>query len=173
MVRPSLDGGPGERRPDEALHAIAEFEKTIELFSSQELRRFARGGPASELPKGHTASEKRGRRFFEDFPPNPADGFKPGLRAHCHSGPLLNQTNEFARDFNGLPIPKGQRFFGVLISEFNALNNPVREYIDNFARTLEDVAARYVKFFNVASGGAIVLTPHDQQDSVAYMKPLD
>jgi hypothetical protein len=31
----------------------------------------------------------------------------------------------------------------------------------------------YAKFFNVVTGGAIVLTPQDQQDVVAYMKLLD
>ena len=111
------------------LHAIAEYEKTNEFYSSPEVRRFALGGPAPELPAGHTASEKRGRRFFEDVPPNPADGFKPGLCAHCHSGPLLNQTNEFAKDFIGLPIPKGQRFISVNVSEFNDLGNPVQTFI--------------------------------------------
>jgi cytochrome c peroxidase len=217
------------------LHAIAEFEKTNGFYSSPEVRRFALGGPAPELPLGHTASEKRGRRFFEDVPPNPADGFKPGLCAHCHSGPLLNQTNEFAKDFIGLPIPKGQRFISINISEFNDMGNPVQEFVfdkgtpfefhvvspdpgrslitgvsgaaslfttgdpttlllnlnafkisqlrgvrntapyfhDNSAKTLEAVAAHYAKFFNVVTGGGIVLTAQDQQDLVAFMKLLD
>jgi len=216
------------------LHAIAEFEKTNAFYSSPEMRRFALGGAAPVLPAGNTASEKRGRRFFEDGPPNPAEGFKPGLCAHCHSGPLLNQTNEFAKDFIGLPIPKGQRFIGVAVSEFNAMGNPVREFVfdkgtplefhvvspdpgralitgvsgfssliggdptpfvlnvnafkitqlrgirntapyfhDNSSKTLEAVAAHYAQFFNVVTGGAIVLTPQDQQDIVAYMKLLD
>jgi cytochrome c peroxidase len=217
------------------LHAIAEYEKTNEFYSSPEMRRFALGGPAPELPAGHSASEKRGRRFFEDVPPNPADGFKPGLCAHCHSGPLLNQTNEFAKDFIGLPIPKGQRFISINVSEFNDLGNPIQHFVfdpgtpfefhvdspdpgrslitgvsgafdlfvhndpttlllnlnafkisqlrgirntapyfhDNSAKTLEAVAAHYAKFFSFATGGAIVLTPQDQQDIVAFMKLLD
>src|SRR5436189_33963 len=73
-------------------HAIAEFEKTNAFFSSPALRRFAlEKADAPDMPAGHTASEKRGRRFFENRPPDPTDGFKPGLCAHCHSGPLLNQ----------------------------------------------------------------------------------
>jgi hypothetical protein len=36
-----------------------------------------------------------------------------------------------------------------------------------------DVAAHYAKFFNVVTGGLIVLTPSDQQDIVNYMLLLD
>jgi hypothetical protein len=43
---------------------IASFEQTAEFFSSRKLRRFARGGPAAELPDGRTESEIRGKRFF-------------------------------------------------------------------------------------------------------------
>jgi cytochrome c peroxidase len=101
--------------PFAVLHGIAEFQTTNLFFTSPEIRRFALGtGPAPNLPDGHTASEKRGRRFFEDVPPNPADGFTSGLCSHCHSGALLNQTNQFAVDFIGLPIPAGQRFISVV-----------------------------------------------------------
>lgn len=111
------------------LHDIAAFQLTNAFFSSPEVRRFALGGAAPALPPGRTASEIRGRRFFEDVPPDPTDGFKPGLCSHCHSGPLLNQTNEFAAAFIGLPIPAGQRFISVAVSEFNAAQNPVREFV--------------------------------------------
>ena len=113
------------------LHNIAEFQRTNAFFSSPALRRVSLGGAAPELPQGHTASEKRGRRFFEDVPPDPTDGLKPGLCAHCHSGTLLNQTNQFAPFFIGLPIPTGTRFSNILVSEFNAAHNPVREFIFN------------------------------------------
>jgi cytochrome c peroxidase len=120
------------------LRAIAAFQKTNAFFSSSEIRRFAlETGPAPVLPAGETASEKRGRRFFEDLPPNPADGFRPGLCAHCHSGPLLNETNEFAKDFIQLPIPAGQRFISVAVSEFNGANNPIREFIFNKGKSNE------------------------------------
>ena len=207
------------------LHAIADFEHTNAFFSSPALRRYAleKAAPPS-LPEGQTASEKRGRRFFLDVPPDPTDGLKPGLCAHCHSGPLFNETNQFAKDFIGLPIPAGQRFISVGVSEINEGGNPVREFIfknggseahvfspdpgralitgiiddlqlanlnafkisalrgirhtapyfhDNSAKTLEDVAAHYALFFQIVSGGAIVLTPQDQADLVAYMKLLD
>ncbi len=115
------------------LSAIASFQKTNAFFSSPELRRFAHGGDAPQLPRGRTASEKRGRRFFEDVPPDLSQGLKPGLCAHCHSGPLLNTTNQFAAAFipSPAPIPAGQRFLSVGVSEFNAANNPVREFIFN------------------------------------------
>lgn len=63
------------------LDFIADFEKT--QFSSYAVERFAHGGPAPTLPAGRTASEKRGRAFF--------DADKPcGV---CHDGPLLNISN--------------------------------------------------------------------------------
>jgi cytochrome c peroxidase len=114
------------------LRAIVDFEHTNGFFSSPALRRFAlEKADAPALPQGNTASEKRGRRFFEDRAPDPSDGFKPGLCAHCHSGALQNQTNQFAQDFIGLPIPAGQRFISVGVSEFNEGLNPVREFIFN------------------------------------------
>ncbi len=127
-----LDHAQGVVPPPSDLEAIAAFQKTNAFFSSPAIRRFAlEKGPAPELPQGQTASEKRGRRFFEDVPPDPTDGFRPGLCAHCHSGPLLNQTNQFAQFFIGLPIPAGQRFISVGVSEFNEGNNPIRHFIFN------------------------------------------
>jgi len=211
----------------EALQAIADFQRTNAFFSSPAVRRFALGGAAPELPQGFTESEKRGRRFFEDVPPDFTQGLKPGLCSHCHSGPLLNMTNEFAKFFipSPLPIPAGQRFSSVGVSEFNDAANRPREFIfnagtpqevrlvspdpgralitgviddprfehvnafkisalrgirhtapyfhDNSAKTLEQVVAHYAKFFNIASGGLIVLTPGDERDIVAFLNLLD
>jgi cytochrome c peroxidase len=124
------DHARGAVQPFAVLHSIAEFQTTNAFFTSPEVRRFALGtGPAPVLPEGRTASEKRGRRFFEDVGPNPADGFTSGLCSHCHSGPMLNQTNQFAADFILLPIPAGQRFISVGVSEFNAAANPVRAFV--------------------------------------------
>jgi hypothetical protein len=110
--------------PDESdLRRIAEFQLTSRFFTSPELRRFAGGGPAPQLPPGRTESEKRGRRFFEDVPVNPVT--KAGSCAACHSGPMLNQTNQFLP----LPAPPGSRFQNVLVSEFNAAGNRVRDFI--------------------------------------------
>jgi cytochrome c peroxidase len=113
------------------LRRIKEFQLTDAFFSSSALRNYARGGPAPSLPAGTTPSERRGRRFFEDVPPNLADGLTSGLCSHCHSGPLLNQTNEFAPLFIGVDIPVGTRFANVGVSLFNQANNPVKEFIFN------------------------------------------
>jgi cytochrome c peroxidase len=113
------------------LQRIGEFQLTDAFFSSLALRDLARGGPAPGLPQGTTPEEQRGRVFFEDVPPDPTQGFRPGLCSHCHSGPLLNQTNQFAAAFIGLPIPAGARFMNVGVSDFNSAGNPVREFIFN------------------------------------------
>ena len=234
------------------LDLIASFQRTPRFYSSLELLVFAFSGQhAPELPAGRTPSEKRGRRFFEDVPPdfsvNPPN-FKPGACAACHSGPLLNQTNQFLP----VPVPPGTRFQTVLVSEFNAAGNLVMDFIfrnqqydldpatnrdgtpdgvievsspdpgralitgraddfvpfppgsfdqlnafkisqlrgirhtapyfhDNSARTLEDVAEHYRKFFLVVSdpdgpGPAeplVVLSEQDKKDIVAFLKLLD
>ena len=109
------------------LDRIKAFELTNEFFSSPEVRKFAEGGRAPELPRGNTASEQRGRRFFEDVV-DFADA-KHGLCAGCHAGPMLNETNLFAQIVFG--VPKGTRFQTILVSEFNDAKNPVQEFVFN------------------------------------------
>ena len=109
------------------LDQIKAFQLTNEFFSSSEVRLFAAGGPPPVLPRGNTESEKRGRRFFEDeidF----VDA-KHGLCAGCHSGPMLNQTNQFLQIILG--VPRGTRFQNILVSELNVIGNPVQEFIFN------------------------------------------
>ena len=219
------------------LELIKRFQLTEAFFSSSALSNAA-VGPRPGLPRGNTASEQRGRRFFEDVPPDPSDGFKPGLCSHCHSGTLMNETNEFAPFFFGLPVRTGTRFQNVLVSFFNVAGNPVRHFIfneftanerhvfspdpgralitglvdgdlaagdttfentdafkipqlrgirhtapyfhDNSAKTLEDVAAHYTRFFAFVTDfdgpgplpPLITLTPEDEADMVAFMKLL-
>jgi cytochrome c peroxidase len=106
------------------LQLIAEFQQTApRFFSSLPLFLFAHGGPPPRLPNGVTASEKRGRAMFDNVPVTP--GSTRGLCAMCHSGPMLDVSNEF-NIF--LPIP-GLRFFGVDVSERNKLNLPTHEFI--------------------------------------------
>jgi cytochrome c peroxidase len=211
------------------LEALRFFQQTdLGFFSSFELKIRALGGPSPRLPRGNTASERRGRRFFEDVPPDPAAGFKPGLCAHCHSGTLLNQTNEFAPQFIGVPIPTASRFVNILVGLFNKGNQPVQHFVfktpggdvaidstdpgralitgdladldafktsplrgirktapyfhDNSAKTLEEVAAHYTRFFAFVTDpdgpagpaqGFLQLTPQDEADMVAFMKLLD
>lgn len=151
----------------------------------------------------------------------------------------MNQTNEFAPFFFGLPVRTGTRFQNVLVSFFNVAGNPVRHFIfnefaanerhvfspdpgralitglvdgdlaagdttfentdafkimqlrgirhtapyfhDNSAKTLEDVAAHYTRFFAFVTDfdgpgplpPLIALTPEDEADMVAFMKLLD
>jgi cytochrome c peroxidase len=95
---------------------IAEFELSQQFFSSPILRRYAAGGSVPTLPAGRTLSEIRGRRFFIDAP---ATGdLKTGACALCHSGPMLNQTNQFLP----LPVPAGTRFQTVNVSERDIRN---------------------------------------------------
>lgn len=104
------------------LQQIAKFQLADRFFSSPKLRNFARGGPAPVLPQGRTESEKRGRIFFEDRPFRGNN--KDGVCAICHSGPMLDRTNQFAA-----PLPANMRFQAILVSEFNVANNPVHEFI--------------------------------------------
>jgi len=109
------------------LDRIKAFELTNEFFSSPETLKFAQGGAAPGLPRGNTASEKRGRRFFEDEV-DFVDA-KHGLCAGCHAGPMLNQTNEFSQIVFGIPL--GTRFQNILVSFFNVAGNPLQEFVFN------------------------------------------
>lgn len=99
---------------DLELNLIAAFETT--LFSSSAVRRFAEGGPDPVLPKAKTASEKRGKTFFERG--------ERGLCAQCHSGPMLDTTNDL-----NVVQPGGSRFSTAFVSEFNIAGNPVLTYV--------------------------------------------
>jgi len=105
------------------LELIAAFQHTPTFFSSPTMLRYAFAGVEPRLPAGRTQEEIRGRRFFVDAPLG--GDFKSGICAHCHSGPMLNETNEF------VPFPpfqRGGRFQSAGVSELNAAGNPVREY---------------------------------------------
>lgn len=106
------------------LKLIAAFQHTPGFFSSFPLLKYAYAGVEPKLPAGRTASEKRGRRFFVDAPPT--GDFKAGLCAACHSGPMLNETNEF---IPAPPFKRGGRFQSVLVSEFNASGNLVIDFV--------------------------------------------
>ena len=98
------------------LQHIKEFQLTNPFFSSPQVREFVFGGPDPGLPRGNTAAEKRGRRFFEDE----VDFVDPkhGLCAGCHAGPMLNQTNLFTEIV--FLIPLGTRFQNIGVSQINA-----------------------------------------------------
>jgi cytochrome c peroxidase len=117
-----LDHAQPSRLPSATqLQRIADFQLTDAFFSSDALRTFARTGVPPALPPGTNDAERRGRRFFEDVPIAPG-GSKQGICAVCHSGPMLNETNEF---IPAPPFARGGRFQSILISEFNVANNPI------------------------------------------------
>ena len=72
---------PARALTTEEVAAIAAFQRS--LFSHKAIKAFLRKGTALTLPDGNTASEKRGRAFFE---PKRQCGV-------CHSGPMLNRTS--------------------------------------------------------------------------------
>jgi hypothetical protein len=103
------------------LDNLAAFQQTdARFFSSAVLRDFARGGPEPQLPEGGTESERRGRIFFVDAAPTP--GSKEGVCGMCHSGPMLNEVNQFGQDQTGMPV--GAKIGNVLVAETNRLRNP-------------------------------------------------
>jgi cytochrome c peroxidase len=116
-----LDHAQPTQLPSQSdLERIADFELTSRFFSSDALRTFARTGVPPVLPPGSTPSERSGRRFFDDVPPTSSDP-KSGLCATCHSGPMLNETNEFVPR---PPFRRGGRFQSILVSELNQAGNP-------------------------------------------------
>lgn len=115
-------GGPTGRQLDR----LVEFEKTDDrFFSSPMLQMYARGKAVPALPPGRTDSEIRGRRFFDDV--LDVTDLKHGACATCHAGPMLNETNVALQALIG--VPQGTRFQGILVSEFNAAQNPVHDYV--------------------------------------------
>lgn len=121
-----IDHAQGTKRPTaKQLEHIAVFQRTPQFFSSLPLFQFAWTGRAPALPTGRTASEKRGRRFFEDVPPDPGN-LKIGSCAACHSGPMLNETNDF---IPVSPFRRGGRFQTILVSELNAARNPMLDFV--------------------------------------------
>jgi hypothetical protein len=120
-----VDHAHAAREPGhDELRQIAAFEHTPSFFSSFALLKFAYLGVKPALPTGRTEAEKRGRRFFVDAPPS--GDFKTGLCAGCHSGPMLNETNQF---LPAPPFARGGRFQSVGVSEFNAAGNPVIDFV--------------------------------------------
>jgi len=127
QARSAILGHAAATRPPTAkeIERIAEFERSRRFFSSSGLWNFAVTGRPPILPPGRTAAEKRGREFFDDVPVGKGSS-KRGACAVCHSGPLLNETNEF------IPAPprrRGGRFQSILVSELNAMGNPLQEFV--------------------------------------------
>lgn len=107
---------PGKQPTQKELELIADHQQTFSFFSDARIRQYANGGPAPTLPQGITQAQKRGRKWFEQTP--------GGVCAHCHSGPMLNETNQFLL----APLPPGSRFFTAFVSELNKGGEPVRTF---------------------------------------------
>lgn len=120
-----VDHAQAKRTPRKReLDLIAAFQHTPSFFSSPTTLLYAYAGVTPKLPAGRTPQEVRGRRFFIDAP---LEGdFKSGLCAHCHSGPMLNETNGIA-PFP--PFERGGRFQSVGVSEMNIAGNPVHDFV--------------------------------------------
>lgn len=114
----------GREPSSHELKQIAAFQHTPGFFSSFTMLKYAYTGSAPRLPEGRTESEKRGRRFFIDAPP--AGDLKTGACAVCHSGPMLNETNQFVFF---PPFQRGGRFQSVGVSEFNDTKNPALDFV--------------------------------------------
>jgi cytochrome c peroxidase len=109
-----------EREPTASeLSRIAQFERG--LFSSADLARLAEDpNTVPTLPAGTTDSERRGRTFFVPGP--------RGLCAQCHSGPMLNTTND-----ENIVQPGGSRFSTAFVSELNHAANPTYTFVFTLA----------------------------------------
>lgn len=112
------------------LELIADFQRLAPRFySSFPLFRFSRGGAAPELPQGRTPSERRGRRMFVDAPFTA--GSTDGICALCHSGPMLNLTNEHGAAV--FPALEGTRFHPLFVGDpsagTNFLDHPVYDLL--------------------------------------------
>jgi cytochrome c peroxidase len=155
--------GPGQ------LRLIADFERqATRFFSSPALFAFAHGGEAPALPQGRTDSERRGRTFFEDGPPDfsvTPPNFKPGLCASCHSGPMLNQTNQFLP----LPVPPGTRFQSVLVSEINEGGNPPIDFVFHN----QNVPGGIIEISSPDPGRALTTGRADESDPTSSASTFD
>jgi cytochrome c553 len=104
------------------IEAIVAFQQRSDrFFTSEAVRTAANGGVSPGLPDALTASQTRGRTFFENVPPA-GDG-KAGSCALCHSGPNLNEVNQFGQANVGLA--PGAKFGNVRVAERNATQNPL------------------------------------------------
>lgn len=113
---------PARLPTDDEAADIAFFQQ--QQFSNFPIRRWANGGPAPTLPDvpawrtgPQWDSIRRGRNFFVTMPVTPDAPVRGGHCATCHSGPMLDTTNEFN------PInPPGMHFTNNLVSETNVPN---------------------------------------------------
>ena len=155
--------------PARQLELIANFQRHApRFFSSPVTFAAAHGGTPPKLPEGRTEAEKRGRRFFEDVPPDfsvSPPNFKVGACATCHSGPMLNQTNQFLP----LPVPPGTRFQSVLVSELNEAGHPMIDFV--FRN--QNVPGGIVELSSPDPGRALITGRADDSDPTSPASTFD
>ncbi len=131
------DGREGDDRPQQAIDAVnthyqpgrlptaseaadlAFFQE--HLFTNATVREHARHGAPLALPEVPAGSAwdsaRRGREFFVSHPVVPGAPVRGGHCATCHSGPMLDTTNEFN------PVqPPGETFSNNFAAETNTPN---------------------------------------------------
>ena len=115
---------------DAQLDDIASYQKT--LFNRNNLKKLFQDGTPLKMPPGKTAAEKRGRRWFIDDNKSAMGDVgesKFNVCGFCHSGDMLNGLSSFFVTNIAPPIfSEGDRFFTVLVSEFNSMGNPVYDF---------------------------------------------
>jgi hypothetical protein len=107
------------------LQRIADFQRTEKFFSSPLLADAFFFGRGPTLPEGTSDAERRGRAFFVDQPLGPN---LEGVCALCHSGPMLNQTNQFLSAINP-GLVAGLRFIDIGVTDVNLGGHPVQEFV--------------------------------------------
>lgn len=121
---------PGRQPFDLELDLLAEFQQRNPRFYSSTRLYLAGQGAATlpGLPEGNTASEKRGRPFFENTP--------DGLCGHCHGGPMLNTSTE---ELLAPPFLFGVRTMSLAqVSLINPGGEPVYTYCFDDAGSDDD-----------------------------------
>lgn len=113
---------PARLPTDQEAEDLAFFQE--QLFSNLALRVHAHGGPAPTLPEvpahrrgAEWDSIRRGRNFFVSMPVVPGAPVRGGHCATCHSGSMLDTTNEF----NPVQRP-GDTFNNNFVGETNTPN---------------------------------------------------
>ncbi|HEU5057917.1 MAG TPA: hypothetical protein VFU21_15400 [Kofleriaceae bacterium] len=136
------------------LNDIAAFQRT--LFNRNNLKKFFQDGTPVTLPQGKTMAEKRGRRWFIDDNKTSANDVgesKFNVCGFCHSGPRLDAMSNFFVTNVAPPgfFAEGDRFFTVLVSEFNRIGNPTNVFVfDNGDGTTTEVESPDLGIFALA-----------------------
>ena len=135
---------------------IAFFQK--QFFTDPAIRIFASTGLEPQLPSvpnwkvgSYWDSVRRGRHFFEDMNVVPEAPVRGGHCATCHSGPMLDTTNQFN------PVsPPGLKFANNFVSETNSAHPP---FLPSLGNELPELTYHITLQYDVVIPPGIVLFP--------------